>query len=336
MFFEGNPAMTHLTVATMGGIHTERMGPNLFKPFQDETGVEIKSVAYNSLDFNLKQPINQHWDVMDLTMADYQKAVDQNYLASLPQNLFEGNNNQFLEGALKSHGVASIIWSKVFAFNTQVFKEKEPRTVFDVWDTETFPGMRAFPAQAEGTLELALMADNVAREEVHTLLRGEEGLQRALNKLKELGKSILWFPDYTSTVDALMTGKAVMASAPCGRFSHAIKEGKPLKIFWDHQIYGYNYWGVMESSPYKKEAFEFLKYIMNPVRHAHHLNEVHYGAVCATAQKHIHPENIHYMPLDPINCRSSLPHDPDLWATRGSELNERFLKAFGLESLKAA
>lgn len=94
------------------------------------------------------------------------------------------------------------------------------------FDAERFPGARALPRGARGTLEIALMADGVALADVYALLETSEGITRALDKLDALftqAQIVFW--DTPDDAVALLRADAVAAAAlPSVHAAHIVQQ----------------------------------------------------------------------------------------------------------------
>ena len=63
----------------------------------------------------------------------------------------------------------------------------------DFWDVEKFPGSRAYRGKVAGALAPAMMADGVPMDKVWEELDSEEGILRAINKVREFKNRILQY-----------------------------------------------------------------------------------------------------------------------------------------------
>ncbi|MEL6078769.1 extracellular solute-binding protein, partial [Stenotrophomonas maltophilia] len=68
-----------------------------------------------------------------------------------------------------------------------------PGSWADFWDTKQFPGKRGLRKGAKYTLEFALMADGVPRDQVYQVLRQPGGVDRAFRKLDQIKTQIQWW-----------------------------------------------------------------------------------------------------------------------------------------------
>jgi putative spermidine/putrescine transport system substrate-binding protein len=67
----------------------------------------------------------------------------------------------------------------IFAFNADVYKDNQPSSLMDLFDTKKYPGKRALLKKPFGNLEWALIADGVPAADVYKTLETPEGVDRA-------------------------------------------------------------------------------------------------------------------------------------------------------------
>jgi len=86
----------------------------------------------------------------------------------------------------------------------------------DFWDVARHPGKRALRRDPRTTLEIALMADGVAPQDVYSVLSTSDGVARAFHKLNQLRPYIVWWNTPDEAAHILKSGSALMASIPQG------------------------------------------------------------------------------------------------------------------------
>ncbi len=93
-----------------------------------------------------------------------------------------GGKDKFLDSAVNDCGVGAIVWSTAIAYNADKLKDG-PQSWADFWDVKKFPGKRSLRKGAKYTLEFALLADGVSKDEVYDVLSTPEGVDRAFKNL---------------------------------------------------------------------------------------------------------------------------------------------------------
>ncbi|QNT77689.1 extracellular solute-binding protein [Entomobacter blattae] len=99
----------------------------------------------------------------------------------------------------------------VLSWDTKRFNRKPNWR--DFWDISRNPGRRGLFKGAKGTLEIALLADNVAPEDIYAVLSTSAGVRRAFRKLNQIRPYISWWSSYTDSLTLLREGQVLMTSA---------------------------------------------------------------------------------------------------------------------------
>ena len=229
--------------------------------------------------------------------------------------------DDFIEDALANEcGVGNIVWSVVFAVNTE--NGEGPKTIEDFFDTEAFPGKRGLRKRPQVNMEWALLADGVAPEEVYEVLATEEGQAQAFAKLDTIKDEITWYDSWSQAPVLLNDGGATMVQSANGRIFAAIKDdGAPFEIVWDSHIYDLDVWAIMKGTEKKEEAMEFIKFATGTVPLSG-MQDVAYGPTRASAQALL-PEEVK-KDLPTAHLDEGVKADGIFWADYGESLGEKF------------
>ena len=95
-------------------------------------------------------------------------------------------------------------------------------------------------------------------EQRFTKLETEKGVNRAMNKIKELctdpNGCVFWSAG-AQPPELLVAGEVVMATGWNGRFFNAeVGEGAPIKQVWDGQGLDYEYFALVKGGPDEANA----------------------------------------------------------------------------------
>ena len=140
-----------LVVVGWGGALSAATKAAMEDPFQESTGIAISSEVYNGGMAQVKAQIeagNVTWDVIDSNHVDAALGCAEGLLEEIPLDGLaaapDGTpaGEDFYEEALHDCGIASYIWSNVFAYDKTRFPSKAPATVADFFDVDAFPGKR--------------------------------------------------------------------------------------------------------------------------------------------------------------------------------------------------
>ena len=329
-----------LTVVSWGGAYTKSQIEAYHKPYTKKTGVTINSEDYSGGLAEVKAQVeagNVTWDLIDLELSDVVLGCQEGLLESLPLDSLpaapDGTpaKKDFLPGTLQECGVATIIWSTIYAYDKTKFPNGGPKTMADFFDAYRFPGKRGMRKGPKPNLEFALMADGVPANKVYEVLNTSAGVDRAFAMLDKIRGDVLWWEAGAQPPQMLADGEVAMTTAYNGRIFNAVAtENKPFEIVWDGQVWDLDLWSIPKGAKNKAGAIEFLKYSTDTQRLADQAAWISYGPARASSipliGKHAEAgiEMGPHMPTAPANFKNALQNDPEWWADHQDELNERF------------
>ncbi|MCJ7873173.1 ABC transporter substrate-binding protein [Marinovum sp. 2_MG-2023] len=326
-----SPAVAQdLTVTSFGGAYGAAQKEHMIDPFVAETGVNILFEDYGGGVAEMKAQVeagNIQWDVVDIEVIDLERACAEGYLEVLDQSVLPDGDDgtaaadDFIPDALANEcGVGNIVWSVVFAVNTE--NGPGPESIADFFDTEAFPGKRGLRKRPQVNMEWALIADGVAPEDVYATLSTDEGQARAFAKLDTIKDDIVWYDSWSQAPVLLNDGGAQMVQSANGRIFAAIKDdGAPFSIVWDSHVYDLDVWAIMKGSPNLETAMEFVKSATRTVPLSG-MQDVAYGPTRKSAQALL-PESVK-QDLPTAHLDEGLKADGIFWADYGESLGEKF------------
>ncbi len=328
-----------VTVVSWGGAYTKSQVEAYHKPFTAETGIPITSADYNGGIAEVKAQVesgNVVWDIVDMEVGDALRACDEGLLEPLDPSVFPAGDDgapateDFYPEALTECWATSIIFSTVFAYDDSKIGPDKPTTIGDFFDLQKFPGKRGLRKQnPKATLEMALLADGVAPEDIYAVLATPEGLDRAFAKLDTIKSSVVWWEAGSQPVQLLADGEVAMTVVYNGRLFDAVTaEKKPFKIVWDGQVSEYDTYVMVKGAPNKDAAMEFLKFATATKQLAAQASWIAY----APARK----SSLPMVGKNAANGEDMLPNlptpdkgrmitvDPRFWADHQDEINQRW------------
>lgn len=314
-----------LTVVGWGGSYQDQQGIAYFEPFTEETGIPILEESFNGGLSNIMSMVETDsvvWDVVQLEDPELQRACQQGYLERLPWDEI-GGRDDFIDGGSSECGAGTIVWSIVNAYNTDEV-EGTPSGWDDFFNVEEFPGKRGLRRGAKFNLELALMADGVAPEDVYETLSTEEGVDRAFAKLDELKEHIQWWEAGAQPPEWVASGDVAMTTAYNGRIDKAQTEGQPVDIAWEGQIYAIDSWAIISGTSNKDEAVEFIKYVSEPENMSRLQQHIAYGPTKEAAFESVPEEMAPRLPTAPDNLEGALLNSTEFWVDNQERLDRRF------------
>lgn len=330
-----------ITVMGWGGAYTASQIEAYHKPFAAETGIKVNSADADNPATPIKAQVearNVSIDVASVELADAVRLCDEGLVEVIDPAILppapDGTPaiDDFLAGTLSECMVPTDVFATIIAFDASKFPNGKPTTIADFFDTQKFPGKRGVKKGAKVTLEMALMADGVAPEDVYALLETPEGVARAFAKLDTIKADAVFWEAGSQPPQLLADGEVVMTIAWNGRiFNAAMADNKPFEIMWDGQVYEWEGWVIPKGAPNPQGALDFVKYSTSTAPLAKAAEWISYGPPRKSSAPLVGtfkgegtvPMGPH-LPTTPENLKNALASSLDFWADRDTELNERF------------
>jgi putative spermidine/putrescine transport system substrate-binding protein len=319
-------AADQITIVSWGGAYQESQRKAYYEPYAKEKGIKVVEEEYDGELGKvkaMKEAGNVTWDVLDVDSAHALAGCDEGLLEKLDYAKI-GGKAKFLPGTALDCAVGTIAYSTIFAFNADVYKDNQPSTLMDLFDTAKYPGKRALLKKPFGNLEWALIADGVPGDKVYEVLSTPEGVDQAFKKLDSIKKDIVWWEAGAQPPELLANGEVVMTSAWNGRIGNAIKEGKNFKIVWDYQEFDWDFWTIPAGTKNIDRAYDFIKFASDPKNMAQQSKYIAYAPTHSDAIALVDPAIAPTLPTFPDNMKTAIPTDLVFWADNNEELTKRF------------
>ena len=341
-----------VTVASWGGAYTESQKLGYGDPTAKALGVDINWVDYSGGLSEIKAQKEAGaitWDIIDVFAFDTINGCDEGIFVEFD---FDKDFPAAPDGTPASEdffapmpskcAVGNILYSWNYAYNVNNV-DGTPKTIKDFFNTKKFPGKRAIYKSALTNLEIALAGDGVymgkGGSEIYKLLETEAGVNRAMNKIKELctdpnGGCVFWSAG-AQPPELLVSGEVVMATGWNGRFFNAeVGEGAPIKQVWDGQGLDYEYFALVKGGPDEANAKKALAMMTNTEMLAGSAKYIAYAPYRLSSLEIIKANEPWYkdgktemmpqMPTAPANTKKYFLVDPFFWADNGTELGEKW------------
>jgi mannopine transport system substrate-binding protein len=186
-----------IIIASTGGAYDRALKEAWFDPFTAETGIPVTIVSATNAEMRAKASAmvkagNVTWDLY--LEGEIQAASEAHRLAT--EDLTEfcrqfSTRADLAENACAAGGALLQSTATLLAYRLHQDDRAPPRTWADMWDTQRFPGGRAFPNFDDPwrVLAAALLADGVKKDDLFPL-----DVDRAFTKLDELRDDItVWW-----------------------------------------------------------------------------------------------------------------------------------------------
>ena len=320
-----------VTIASWGGSYQEAQSKALFQPASEATGVVVKEETYGGMsDVRLQvQSGAVTFDIVASGSGSASRAAAEGLLEELDYDVIDVST--FYPTLKMSHCVGGDVFSTVYAWNTETVGETGPSSWADFWDVEKFPGKRAYRGKVAGALEPALMADGVAPEDVYDVLGSEEGIERAIDKIRELKPHIdVFWSSGAQHAQLMKDGEVDMTTGWNGRFDVAKADGAKVAYSFEQALLDYDCFAIPKGAPNKDVAMEFLAEISKPEYQANLPKYITYGPTNKAAYDlgTIDEATAKALPSHPDNAAKQLPVDIEWyakWETTAAEMYEEML-----------
>jgi putative spermidine/putrescine transport system substrate-binding protein len=315
-----------LVVVSWGGAYTKSQVEAYHKPFEAKTGVKINSVDYSGGIGEVKAQVdsgNVAWDVVDMEIADAQRACDEGLLEKIDAGTLPAAPDgtpavqDFIPNGITPCAVTSILFSHVVAYDSTKFGDHPPKTLADFFNVKDFPGKRGLRKTSPTVnLELALRADGVPADQVYATLSKKEGVDRAFKKLDTIKNNVIWWTPGSQPPQLLADGQVTMTTGYNGRFFDAqIVENKPFVIIWDGQMQELDVLTIVKGTKNLDAAMQFVSFATDTQRLADQASWIAYGPARKSSLPLVGKHAIKgvemgpYMPNAPQNSANAMQID---------------------------
>ena len=315
-----------LTVVSWGGNYQDAQRNIYFKPFSEKLGKPVLDEAWDGGIGVIQSKVKAgapNWDVVQVEAEELALGCSDGLYEKIDWDKM-GGKDKFLDSAVNDCGVGAIVWSTAIAYDGDKLAAG-PASWADFWNVEKFPGKRSLRKGPKYTLEFALLADGVSKDELYDVLGTDEGVERAFKKLDELKPNIVWWESGAQPLQLLASGEVVMTSAYNGRITGINRsEGKNFKVVFPGSIYAVDSWVVLKDAENKDAAQDFIAFASLPENQSKLPEFVAYGLPNKDAAAKVPAEFAKDLPTDPANLPDAIPLNVDFWIDNAETLTERF------------
>ena len=181
--------------------------------------------------------------------------------------------------------VPGFVYATLIGYRTDKFGDKKPTSLADFFDLEKFPGKRGtYTWPAHGLLEMALIADGVAPDQLYPL-----DVERAFKKIDTIKDQIVWWTAGAQSEQLLADGEVVMCTMWNGRLENIRKAGAPVAPVWEQFFPMAEYLMIPEGTKHPKEAMELVAWITSAEHNADYSKYITYAPANANAVQKVGP-----------------------------------------------
>ena len=320
-------AAEDLTVVNYGGNIQDWSRNHFWKPFAAETGIKViedtRDYGIGIIRTKVAGGANT-WDVV--------AAEDIEVIQGCEEGLFQkldwlkiAYKEKLLPQAVLPCAQGEVIYAMMIGYDGKRITGEGPKNWADFWNTKKWPGKRVLYKDPRDSLEAALLADGVARDQVYQVLSTSAGVDRAFRKLTELKPNLLWWTNPGQSRQMLISGDAVMsATFGGGLLLLNRREHTDFKLAWDDAILHIDYWAIVKGTPHLAAAMQFLNFASRADRQAAFANEGLQGVPNRDADALIDRAVSPNLVTTVQNLKVALPSSAPFWLEHYDTLNQRF------------
>src|SRR4051794_1181223 len=251
-----------LVVVTRSEAQQAAVAEIFAQPFSASTDVAVSLESWEGGIETLRQhakATDNGWDVVLVDAAELATGCNEGLFERVDWSAVGGRDHYQQIGA-SDCGIGAFVSSVVLAWDRDKFQGSP--TWADFWDVAKYPGKRGLRMGARGNLEIALLADGVAPNDVYKILAGSDGVDRAFRKLEQLKPYIVWWQTEAEAVRILGSGDVLMTSAPSSRIVMANRgEKRNLGLQWNASLYDLLSWAILKGTAELRPAQQFLYFV---------------------------------------------------------------------------
>jgi putative spermidine/putrescine transport system substrate-binding protein len=314
-----------LTVVAWGGTTQAAQRKLYYEPFMKLTGKKLAEDSWSGGIGILRTKVlggNASWDVVQVEVDELHLGCAEGLYEKLDWKAL--GKDEFLPEAVDECGIGAALWSTALIYDADKFKDG-PKNWADFWNVTKFPGKRSLRKGAKYTLEFALLADGVPKEELYKVLRTPAGVDRAFKKLDELKPHIVWWTAGGQPMQLLASGEVAMTSSYSSRaFFARRQEKKNFVTVWDGSIYAIDFWVVMKGTPLSAEAHKLVHFMTRAEQQQPYPGLAGSSPTNLKAIKDMDPEILPLVAVHPDNMKKGIAIDSDFWTDNADQLTQRF------------
>jgi putative spermidine/putrescine transport system substrate-binding protein len=316
-----------LTVALFTSPLGEVLKTAVIEPFNKESKLNVVS---DSRDWGIGairaklEGNSTVWDLLTVEDAEAIQGCDDGYFQKLDKSKISSLSDFDLIDDRLECALPFVYYSTVLAYDKKRVGS-EPTSWADLWDVKKWPGKRGMNKTPLGTLELALLADGVALDDVYKQLSTPEGVDRAFKKLDELKPQIVWWQNPGQSRQMLANGDVAMSVT----YDNGIRffnksQGTDFGFVRKGSILQINYWVIASGSKNVDKAYEFLDYASKAASQAAVTNGLAISTPNRKAIDLVSDDLKPYLTPNPENLKDALKFNAQFWVDNYDALSQRF------------
>jgi putative spermidine/putrescine transport system substrate-binding protein len=250
-----------LTVVGFGGGFQDNARKSLFQGFAKDTGQPVKDDVWNGEMAKVQSMVRAKdigWDVVMVEAPELVRGCEDGLFDKIDWSVV--TKAKFAPGGTSTCGAGAVGWGVALFYDQNRIKQG-PANYQQLWDVKAFPGKRLLRNGAKMTLEIALMADGVAKEDVYKVLATKAGQDRAFAALDRIKPELMFWKSGAQPLQLVGSGDVAYAVGYVGRTANAVKDGAKYPLLWNTLLYSYDSWAVVKGAPNAAEGMKLIQYM---------------------------------------------------------------------------
>lgn len=312
-----------LTLAGLGGKVQEDLTATLFKPAAEKAGAELRTESHDGL-AGVRVQVQSGapgWDVAHLGAEDCAIGATEGLFEPLDYSVIQADG--IPEGARTETWIGTNTYSVVLAWRTDKYGDNPPKNWKDFWDVEKFPGRRALSVYPQEMMEIALLGDGVAPDQIYPL-----DAKRSLAAIERIKPNIaVWWSSGAQSAQLIKDGEVDMQAIWGSRVAGVIADGAPVAFTYQDGVRGFGCVAILKGSKNVAAAQTLINNIVAPEIQAR-IPEMmpYYGPANAKAfeVKQFPAEVLAQSNASPENAAKQVLMSPAWWAENMQDVQEDF------------
>jgi putative spermidine/putrescine transport system substrate-binding protein len=316
-----------LTVALFVSPLGEVQKQVVIEPFKRATKLDV-AVAGRDLGVGAVRTMveggNNIWDVVTAENVETLQGCEEGYFVKIDKSKLPDLKDFDTLAEDIECGVPFVFYGAALGYNKKTLKE-EPKSWADFWDTAKWPGKRSMNRRAQDTLEIALLADGVPRDDVYKVLETPAGVGRAFRKLDQLKSNIVWWSNPGQSRQLLASGEVVMTAT----YDNGIRffnktQGTDFGVVAKDAITHVNYFAIVVNTRHNDNAYIFMNFASKPDSQAAVANGLAISVPNRKALAFVDKDLQPYLSNTSENLKDTLKSDARFWLNNHDDLQRRF------------
>ncbi|HEV2108354.1 MAG TPA: extracellular solute-binding protein [Thermomicrobiales bacterium] len=307
-----------MTVASLGGNYQAAQAEAYFKPFEVATGVTIRQDT--AVLGDVQRQVDDDaviWDVVCLPTEEVLPLARASYLTPIDYSVIDTSTLLTETGIVMQHGVGADFFSTVIIYPIEA--ERVPEGWADFWDVKRFGAGRALKKDPVGTLEFALLASGVPRDQLYPL-----DVERAFASLALITPDVvIWYEDSKQPIELILADEIQMASAWNVRTALPDALGK-FGITWQGGMLSGDSWVVPRRTKNADLAMSFISYATRAVPNANFCRLLPFGPVNRESLDFLRPDTLRILPTAIPHLSEQFVENWNYWVDNRERLTARF------------